>query len=972
MGHTVAVDKGRIEPRPIPPGGAALVLAAAQFAAEGPGALVPLSDVLTHVGRSLSERHEQLEFLSLDALSGQLLVALDEPILPIMDAHWFRAAVSVACGRLPEECLLAKSGTFPGAHAALARTLAELQLNGLFATELKALAAAAQGHLVSKLDALASLAACVEDTAENIGIETLGMRLRRCIEIQSPISEPMRILIAGFDAAMPLHLEWLRWASERGVRIQVLIETVRGDPTLFQSSRRNADTLFGTWINSVSDRWYTKVFDPPAQPRPSVDGPDQGPQIIMEVTVDALSECEWALRGCQKLLSEGYEPTQLAILARDPASYAPLLISTAARMEVPLSAAVSMPLLSNTLAALLLGVLENIGWSDPRRLSRALSSSYLIAEHAGRRALQNKFTAAYAERARCWIVLKEWALDPEAPGWLGALLEWREEALEERRTLPQWSDALAYLVELLGLSQAASTATQTRSRDAAALKTALESIRSLAQAHQAVGSAPTGLREFVRHCRSEWENRETSAPAATLGVRLVASPEELEGVRALTVLEMLEGVIPRRRIEDTVLGDAERLQIDELRPTQPRLIGSIDTSARERDLFARILATPNERLTLMYSEVDEERDNVPAFYLKLVKQLRPGVSERERPRALVAPSPAECLCGADSMLRAALDGEPWAYVAPELISDEARDALRGDLMSGIAIDELTRALKCTFQASFRHRLKLFPKSRRNPWIAIRMLPELAGLNRCATREDAAKALETALQATIAELMPSEEPWTLQMLQVGARREFEQAIDREFAARKLWPREVEKIRRNVAFGDSEINSEVPIRGGRRIRFEGKVGSLAWVNGRKTLQMFNRHEPKLSPERIDLTNTLTDDSFEYGLYLMALAREGPDVAVELDAGSAGRFLVQLGGSRPIGCNEPKLKGITIDEKVAQFWRNVKEVLADAADVLEKGEPVATPGEHCKHCDYGELCRTAPGWGENISPFEVGTGP
>jgi hypothetical protein len=66
-----------------------------------------------------------------------------------------------------------------------------------------------------------------------------------------------------------------------------------------------------------------------------------------------------------------------------------------------------------------------------------------------------------------------------------------------------------------------------------------------------------------------------------------------------------------------------------------------------------------------------------------------------------------------------------------------------------------------------------------------------------------------------------------------------------------------------------------------------------------------------------------------------------------------------------NGKKLRVVDLGEK-RPFFERVKDVLAKAAARIEAGELRPAPGEYCRTCDYGELCRSAPDWGEQPDPF------
>ena len=99
----------------------------------------------------------------------------------------------------------------------------------------------------------------------------------------------------------------------------------------------------------------------------------------------------------------------------------------------------------------------------------------------------------------------------------------------------------------------------------------------------------------------------------------------------------------------------------------------------------------------------------------------------------------------------------------------------------------------------------------------------------------------------------------------------------------------------------------------------------------------------------------DLVELGVVLLALWERGTPVAVELETPSDGRglYLLPREGSNVL----PRVtEGLHVFDlgSPKKFFERVKEPIRRGIENLRAGAMDAVPGDACRGCSYGELCR------------------
>lgn len=811
----------------------------------------------------------------------------------------------------------------------------------------------------------------MDDAAERLaasGAEYASTRMERLIEGPAPdLSSLGRVFVLAGSENVPLYTQWLSWLASGGASVVVAIEHLGGGSPLFAGGKEIARSLDAPIPDLAETPWYGEIFHAGSRPGEPLD-------VRVSSTADPLSECEWAIRGCIEAIGRGFMPHRIAVIARDTETYVPLLTLSAARLGAPLTASVRVPLATIGFASLTASLLASLASPDVRPLSRIALSSYFGLDADARSVVREAISAACRGADRSWDMLVDWAEteSDDRAGWLRPILRWRDEALREPVPMAQWIERLRALWQTPPLPETVSgSVNPTQERDVRARNAMERALVDRALVEDPLRERALGLRQFASLCDRLWGEEEVALPAATLrGVQVVSSPEQLGECEAVFVLGMLEGVIPRRRSEDPILSDEERLALADLLPRHPKLPTSFDRARSERDVFVRMCASAERLLAFSYPQVDDDRDNVPAFYLSRIAQVfSPSVS-RDYPRSLVAPLVHDCKSPADLALRRALDG-PRARLAPATLeSEEARAALVAPLEAGIEPREFEAVRSCPFMSSCRHRLGVFPSARRTAWARLRRLAIQAGLAVQRDPDSARIALEKALEEDRVGLAGTLDDWESSLLDSAGKRLIPGLVDREFRARSLWHADDQERTADVKLAGPDFRDEIQV-SGRKVRIQSRASALSKIQGYRVLHLFESSVPD------DKTgDEAARERFKYRLGLTLLPAYTPEgLAAEVDGlnGSRTLFLVpRREGTMPHGDASAGLKVSVLGDTLQDFFSGVKSRLAESVEALAAPTMEVRPGDSCDRCDYGELCRFSKVFGEQLDRFAEGESP
>jgi hypothetical protein len=891
-----------------------------------------------------------VEVVQFGKLVRDLLALCGESTPLICPSGYSAAAMAEACRSLPADSPFYASSGFPGTHVALEKTLDELRDWGFDAHEMLSLGGSPR--LLAKLSSLALLDQESRKLMEALGRTTSDQLIRDSLDaVPEADGEITRILVFAQAEIPPLKADWLRWVVSHGISVTVVLDRHATGAELFAGAK---DAIEGEVFDAgQGNRLLNNLF--------AVEQHSGAPlDVTVASAADPLAEAEWAVRGCLAHT----EPMSCAIYARDLTSYAPLIEAAAKRLGLPLKIHRRAPLLTNSFARLTLAALEFCTAKDVRALRVIAQSSYLKLDAEKMALLHEGIRESHRMRALQWDWLGNWArTNEELFPWLPIMLQWRSKA----KAGPYgWREWMSLLTEIVRADERVPWSTSVmdgeprmRERDTRARNRIEQMITDYVSVQVSLGPRLVPFADVVFTLRRLMNDADVSIPANDLGVVVTNQAESVPSVHTLFVLGMLEGIFPKRRSEDPVLTDGEREEMSSLRPEKGSLRTSHDRAHEERDEFYRVCAAAGSALIFSYPAADDNRDNIPAFYLEEVKRCVP-VKEVTYPRSLLAPSLENCLAEADVRLRASL-GQEELPPPVELTTEAAKQAIL-PTSDAHSPGELRDALQCPFAYVARRRLKLRPKRHQARWASLRRLPQIAEI---ASRNlaDVKGALFAALDSVLDETSSDVPDWELQLLRSGGARLISDWVLREGMAREKWPKDGNSVRAGVFFGDG-LNETMPK------KLAKLSGSLAAVSELQGYRVGHLYVSK-APDGRELEET---EKLYYGLHFLGLHQQGYEPALEIETMSGERQLMLLNRKpRPaLSSIQPHLKTVdlaTIDDPALwkrTFYDQVTELLRRAVLKINSGSVEPIKGDHCDWCDYGELCRRSARFSEDDSPF------
>ena len=881
------------------------------------------------------------------------------------------AAFDHACSLLPENSPFALTAHLPGTQRALLAVLRELHEHGLTSEDLRQSAAEAEPTRAAKLISLAHLDESLASILESANNTRLSELLWGCLNTTPELDGSLdRLLVIVGADYRPLRVRWLRWLADSGVDVKVVTYRHATDGALFENAQRVQQAL-GAKVESKGDgnRLIRSLF--------SV-APPSGADIsaTIQPAPDSMAEVEWVLRKCLEVhLKEEAKPDQCAIFVRDLETYAPLFVAASLRLQVPIHLPRRIPLLSNQFAKLMLGVLEFAASTEVISLEVFLNSSYFALPPQTQTQIRSALRESHRDVRGGWIALAEWAnLNSESLPWFHQLIQWRLEVVTESRAITEWVNRLDEIIEILGwLDESRQVRDYDGERDQRAHTVLKQTLSAAAGVDQATQAPELSFTLFVRKCRRLWESADVSVPASEAHIGVYSDISALPPVDHLFVLGMLEGIFPKRRSEESILADEDRHWIskDMLAPAQ--MPDSHIKARAERDQFYSLVACAKSSLHLSYPLTDDERDNVPAFYLSAIREIT-GVPDLISPsRKQIAPNIEDCWSEADRVLRSALDGPKDMLTPISVTLNEALRVVQPQGEEAHSPHTWVDASLCPFKFVAGRRLHLRTNRTRHQWSNLRDLPQSVGLYVRDNLEEAEPLLTAALKARISTMAPETEDWELKMLQLGGVRKIQSWIKLEREAREKWGPRVQNFRSGPFFGDPGLRSQI-IDG---VQLSGQISGLSELAGYKVAHVgISLPHYKLKKlgrgDRPDQTFDRESQGFRYlGLMYLSLWERGSFCAIEFEGfGSKQRTLAvfgRSGGELPFSDGEFLRVENLLDRglgPIDEFCRETKSWLKRTAGEMKAGTIDARPGDHCDHCDFGDLCRRHKSTGEQLA--------
>jgi hypothetical protein len=918
------------------------------------------SDRRLRAAKELLEGADEVEFCPFVELVGRFLDMMGMPRGRVASPPQQVAALAAILPTISEESPLYASRRMPGLHRLVAERLSDLRAFGADAVALSDLAASASSALASKLRTLTDLDTGMRAVFDRLGREFSADRILRCLGGELT-HRPIKRIVALAGDENPLFERWLLWAARCGVEVVVLLDW-RKEGQMYVPSRRAALRMLRPIVeDDLGPAWHDAVF--------TATEAQRAPECTVVSAADPLSECEWALRHCLDLRMKGVLDHQIIIFARDAELYGPLLHAAAERYAVPLKANWPVPLLSSSFARLLLDVFKTASGSDVRTIQDLAKSSYLQCPPLLRKELWEQLSLARRDHDRQWTHMREWAeAEAERFPWLAEFLTWREEALAAPAPLGAWLERLRLFPPRLGIVKSASSTSLTADRDYSAFSVLQSSLREVALVAQGSETREFSLQELTRLAERTWEEA-MIAPSTQdrLGINFASSTETLTSAHTVIALGMLEGSFPRRRAEDPLLSDADIAELRKISGGHVDLPDSFERAAQERDEFLRLVACAEQQIWLSTPQADESQDNIPAFYIEeLSRALGGQVHRKTFARTELTPEEGACTNLADLVFARALASEKLVLERPFVEADAAKVMIVPKFEEGVSVDELQDALACPFQAVFRHELDVKSVRRRQLTSFLRDVPRRAQLAIAPDPDSARLSLGAEVDRVLEAHAPELEAWEFQLLRLAAERWTEEWVQREFAARKLWPRTPGATLTEVSLGGENLRNEAG-RPGETYRYTGRAEASwegvdfsavsLWLS--TTPEAFKDEEPDLA----------RDNQLKIGLWLLALFGGGAQrLAVEVDSAAGPRRLFYW-GSVPLP-NRRQGDDLVLTRVGSSngFFRPVRDARQEAVRRLRAGDAKPIPKEDwCRTCPYGELCRSSSEFGEALGIFD-----
>lgn len=853
--------------------------------------------------------------------------------------------LALSCSEAEEDhSLLLGVSRRAGMVRALMSTLAELHLAGLDPPALRTAAEQATGHLKEKLDALASLDSRMRERLANLGRELPTERVRRCLALEMEHLGPIKhlIVLAGRDR-LPLFWEWLEWAAKQGVKVDVLIEQIPDRDDLFQHQRKPTKPT----KSKAKGGWTKALF--------SQETAENPPEVRLIRAPDALAECEWALRLCSKLLNQGVMPHNLAIFCRDTESYAPLLTMASDRLGVAISLPLTVDLRNLGFARIVIQTLEALTGEDVRPLGRLCGSSYYPATATERRWLNESLTEAYRQREEAWDDLARRLEDGEGPAWMTHLVTWRSEVKDAVLTLAEWQGRLKDLIGESVVNDEAARSMATQERDLRAQNVILAALSAGAGA---MPEAKYTFAGFVQRAIQLWQKDKVHLPANDYGIKVESMTERLGPCETLIVLGVVEGSLPRGRSEDPVLSDSERIELMALTDRPGSLILSSEKAEEERDEFVRLCSIPAQTLVMTWPHVKDQKNTIPAFYLKELERALDGRVTREIYGVeQIVPLP-EAASHSELELAQSWHSE-GAVEWPEIYleTEEAKAKVKASFEEPQPLDEVADACLCGFRAIGRHKLKW-----RGPQGAYEIgrltTPPRRGDMRFAQGEDDLRLFLTLnFEDRITQSFPLIQSWHLPLL--GAAKE--RLVDE-------WVTEEEKIRSWVPLRDWQFDITH-----RSDWFEQRGWKLPDGTARLTFTIpagFMREDGmlildsgRLAMSDKEWKNWLENGTEAAGLawvgMIFGLTENQTSQTVLLYRHASKSYLLHRAPDPPPRKLPNQLRGRVVTDILSpppdiRWAREGRAWVGKGIRVLSQADMSPQPGPWCKSCSLGEVCR------------------
>ncbi len=783
---------------------------------------------------------------------------------------------------------------------------------------------------------------------------------------------PPRLLLWGFDDLRTVDIELLHALERHGCEVNLAL--------LNRSIALER-------LQPLLDEAPIQVGEP--SPAPSAN-------ITLLSVADPLREAEAVARQVLSHLQRGVAPEQMLILVRHPASVAERLSLIFERYGIPLALEAPLPLSASPLVRVMLDALrllagDGVGadwleWLKNPYLGWSRERSYRLTQ-----------LRRQARPADEWLDMTRQhdGLEPAVRTLLDQLAE-----LRDRLRSP--SADLVGVLTALAQSLAPEATDGTARNELTALNALLELTRAYMPLLRALSPA-SAVAQLAWICQSEtcthvWGRR---------GVRVLpleAAP--LLQAEIVFIMELIEGVLPRRQPDDPFLRESERCALRDFFESVGEKVSLPLRSERQRLeplLFRAAVACATQQLYLSYPRTMDNSETLPSSYLSMVCDPSPPAplpTLRERGAGTtetrfyrleeLAPPEEERLHPYDRLLASALEAAP--ATTPDVSDRLTLPRTRQRVMTidrVFSVSELETLHRCPFQHLFRHQLRV-----RVPQRGLQ-LSQIGRVVHSALRHayrqhrslapdspEWAQVLIDSLQRVLASEPLELTHWQLQVLDAYATRLLNLFAQREARYRRqfgLEPRHFEWAFGTPADGDEENPLtpspdrydpdsiagalRLPLGDGQSVRVSGVVDRIDFSPD-GAVAMITDYKLTRSPHRKELE---AGEAFQPLLYLLTVrARYAPKRVViafdELSRGRRVRFvpydeaLIRRFRAGEWEGSPAEIMAVLPDRRLEQAISQLREELRHLLTLLQNAIITPTPGSHCRLCAFGDLCRKA----------------
>lgn len=671
----------------------------------------------------------------------------------------------------------------------------------------------------------------------------------------------------------------------------------------------------------------------------------------------AFAEAEHCVRHIARLLGEGTMPHQIAIFLPQGRQFGVLLQHAAAVHGLSVSWGPRAKITEIPFGQFVIEMLDVLARSSLRAMTRLANWTYWGFSRKQREIVEDWVRFEMLHGRRQLAVAEPPSDDPELTNWFTFLRDWVVES-QEPRSLRLWSqrleDLLRYESLVVGLTAEESTNNE---RDLRTRQAMARELVDCAAVRDRDATRQPNLSEFAAIAQRLWTQGEVVLPGrAAGGIPVIQDVDQLVSYEHIVVVGARERSIPGSVLEDPTLLDEDRLLINNQVAHAAKLPTMPERIAEERKRFALLCAAAKQSVKFIWPESVGSSAEVRSFYLAEIER----TTEQELPLTRIGvtefvPPLVECESPADSALAHALAEK--ARVPPVPIMTEFRNLLRIRPKSADAtpLRAVLTARECTFRATARYMLGIYAPSETTP--LQRFLDSTARLPYLhVPAAELATTYANALQSELTRVSWEMDPWTIQWLETT----------------------IELIAKNKAQGVVAANPLAKVRLTPHERLDPEKNEVGL-----SVPVHNSTERFQVTHRITHLGTVAVRNKDYFIVFMPPGRgiRSPDEDLAIECtfllaalkSSQGFFarptqgalqLVTVGtglGEAPWrqSANIASLRGPYASDSPSWF----KDAMKDAMTRLAENRMKAETGDHCRRCDYEDLCRK-----DDFSRFET----